>query len=83
MSQAEGKRRENARRRSRRKSPLGADGGLSVVVEKGVKTPRGTEVWQVRADGKTLHLTTSATSTSIMDDAVKIYSPALERLAKR
>jgi hypothetical protein len=86
MSGAKGnrvKRRGNAPHKSRRKLAFRAGKGSSMVVEKGVKTSRGTEVWHVRADGKILSLTTSATSTSVMDDAVKIYSPALERLAKR
>jgi hypothetical protein len=57
--------------------------GSRTFIEEGVRTTRGTEVWHVRVDGKSLSLTTSNSSASIMDDAVKIYSPALERLAKR
>ena len=79
MSEAENKKVKP----SGRKNALGTMKGPDVFVENGIKTARGTEVWHVRADGKTLSLTTSATSTAIMDDAVKIYSPALKRLAKR
>ncbi|MBI4275248.1 MAG: hypothetical protein HY659_11175 [Rhizobiales bacterium] len=47
------------------------------------KIPSGEE-WRLRStDGKLLRLTTTASSTSAMDDAVVIYSKALERLAKR
>jgi hypothetical protein len=70
-------------RTSGRKQVFRTDKGSNVSVERGAKTWRGTEVWHVRVDGKILNLTTSNSSTSIMDDAVRIYSPALERLAKR
>jgi hypothetical protein len=73
----------NASRGSGRKQVFRTDKGSNVSVERGAKTPRGTEVWHVRVNGKILSLTTSNSSTSIMDEAVKIYSPALERLAKR
>jgi hypothetical protein len=47
------------------------------------KTPSGAEVWLFTAGGRVVNVTTSNSSASIMDDALKIYSPALERLAKR
>jgi hypothetical protein len=47
------------------------------------KTPSGGEVWLFTAGGRVVNVTTSNSSASIMDDALKIYSPALERLAKR
>ena len=47
------------------------------------KTPSGEEVWLFTAGGRVVNVTTSNSSASIMDDALKIYSPALERLAKR
>jgi hypothetical protein len=72
-----------ASRTSGRKQVFRTDKGANVSVERGAKTPRGTEVWHVRVNGKIVSLTTSNSSASIMDDAVKIYSPALERLAKR
>jgi hypothetical protein len=77
------KRAVNASTTSGRKQVYGTAKGSRMLVEEGVRTPRGTEVWRVRVDGKNLSLTTSNSSASIMDDAVKIYSPALERLAKR
>jgi hypothetical protein len=86
MSQAKDKkikRAANASGTPGRKQSYGAAKGSRVLVEKGMRTARGTEVWRVRIDGKSLSLTTSNSSASIMDDAVKIYSPALERLAKR
>jgi hypothetical protein len=47
------------------------------------KTPSGAEVWLFNAGGRVVNVTTSNSSASIMDDALKIYSPALKRLAKR
>lgn len=55
----------------------------SVRVESFTKTARGDEVWRLFSNGKLFTLTTSATSAAIMDDALAIYGPALERLAKR
>jgi hypothetical protein len=83
MSEAKGKKAKRAPGTSRRKQIYGTAKGSRTLVEEGVRTPRGTEVWRVRVDGKNVSLTTSNSSASIMDDAVKIYSPALERLAKR
>src|SRR5262245_25497722 len=47
------------------------------------KTTGGQEVWLVASGGKVHNLTTSTSSTAAMDDAVRIFSSALERLAKR
>jgi hypothetical protein len=47
------------------------------------KTSSGAEVWLFTAGGRVVNVTTSNSSASIMDDALKIYSPALKRLAKR
>jgi mRNA-degrading endonuclease RelE of RelBE toxin-antitoxin system len=47
------------------------------------KTPRGNEVWRIRSGNYVVNVITSGSSTAVMDDAVKIYSPALKRLAKR
>jgi hypothetical protein len=41
------------------------------------------EVWRVPVGDKVKTLTTSSSSTSAMDEAVEIYSGALERLANR
>jgi hypothetical protein len=85
MSQANDKKAKQAAnaRASGHKQVSRTATGSSVLVEKAVRTANGTEVWHVRVDGQNLSLTTSNSSASIMDDAVKIYSPALERLAKR
>jgi hypothetical protein len=58
--------------------PVARDVGVSLK-----KTPGGREIWWVQVGGRMVNLTTSNSSASIMDDAVKIYSPALKRLAKR
>jgi len=47
------------------------------------KTPRGREVWHIVSDGQIHTSVTSATSAKVMDDAVRVYGGALERLAKR
>jgi hypothetical protein len=47
------------------------------------KTPSGAEVWFFTAGDRVVNVITSNSSASIMDDALKIYSPALKRLAKR
>jgi len=47
------------------------------------KRSSGKEVWHIVVGGDLINLTTSSSSTAVMDDAVRIYSPALERLAKR
>ena len=59
-----------------------AQGSAIRVVSQG-KTPGGDEVWRVSANGRSYQLTTSSSSASVMDDAVRIYRNALERLAKR
>jgi len=41
------------------------------------------EVWRVASEGKTKNLTTTASSTSAMDQAIVIYGRALKRLADR
>ena len=46
-------------------------------------TPSGREVWRVASSGKIFDITTSSSSTAAMDVAVKTYSSALKRLAKR
>jgi hypothetical protein len=66
--------------RNKQQSSLSEKG--YVVVEH-YKTPRGREVWRIASGGKTIKLTTSSSSNAAMDDAVRIYSNALERLAKR
>jgi len=65
-------------RQKRSTPPVARDVDVSLK-----KTPSGAEVWLFRAGGIRVNLTTSNSSASIMDDAVKIYSPALKRLAKR
>ena len=60
--------------------------GRTVSGEKRVigKTVLGSrEVWRVASSGKIKNLTTSASSTSVMDQAVVIYGRALKRLADR
>jgi hypothetical protein len=54
-----------------------------VRVERVSKPGSRREVWRISDSGRILNLTTSPSSTTIMDEAVKIYRPALERLAKR
>jgi hypothetical protein len=54
-----------------------------VHVERVSKPGSRREVWRISDSGQIRNLTTSSSSTSIMDEAVKIYRPALERLAKR
>jgi hypothetical protein len=49
----------------------------------GKKTPDGREVWRIASSGKIFNLTTSSSSAATMDEAVKTYSSALKRLAKR
>jgi hypothetical protein len=41
------------------------------------------ETWRIASGGTTKTVTTTASSTSAMDEAVKIYGRALERLANR
>jgi len=64
----------------RYKQPLPAKDAHVQSVE---KRPSGKEVWHIVVGGDLINLTTSSSSTAVMDDAVRIYSPALERLAKR
>jgi hypothetical protein len=47
------------------------------------KTASGAEVWLFTTGDRVVNVITSNSSASIMDDALKIYSPALKRLAKR
>lgn len=47
-----------------------------------VKTARG-ETWRVASGGKVRTITATAKSTDAMDEAVKIYGRALERLSHR
>jgi hypothetical protein len=67
--------------RKKQLTPSSSERGY-VVVEH-YKTPGGREVWRVASGGRILNLTTSSSSNAAMDDAVRIYSSALERLAKR
>jgi hypothetical protein len=48
-----------------------------------VKMSQGREAWRIKSGNYIVNIVTSGSSTAIMDDALKIYSPALERLAKR
>ena len=57
--------------------------GATVVTLTPNKTPSGQEIWHVQLEGRLSKLTTSSSSASVMDEAVKIYSPALKRLAKK
>jgi hypothetical protein len=66
--------------KSRGYRTVGAKGTVHV---ESVKTPDGREVWHIASGGGIVNITTSSTSATIMDDAMKIYAPALERLAKR
>jgi hypothetical protein len=43
----------------------------------------GKETWRVPAGDRVVRVTTSASSTAIMDRAVLVYSGTMERLAKR
>jgi hypothetical protein len=46
-------------------------------------SPGGREVWRVALEGKIKSITTSSSSAAAMDEAVIIYSDALQRLADR
>jgi hypothetical protein len=71
-------------RQVRRAAKSGRFVGATVLTERPDKTARGEEVWRVRlVEGELAKLTTSTSSASVMDDAVRIYSPALKRLAKK
>jgi hypothetical protein len=80
MSKRAGKRPSGHRLKKASRS-LGKHG--TVRVESFTKTARGDEVWHLSSNGQLFRLTTSSTSAAIMDDALAIYGPALERLAKR
>jgi hypothetical protein len=54
-----------------------------VHVERVSKPGSRREVWRISDGGQIRNLTTTSSSAAIMDEAVKIYRPALERLAKR
>lgn len=47
------------------------------------ETRHGIEIWRVSADGRIKEIRTTASSRRAIDEAVKIYGPALERLANR
>lgn len=64
------------------RGPKIGSGKNATIVSAG-KTAHGAEIWHVSSAEKSVTLTTSSTSAAIMDDAVRIYSDALERLAKR
>ena len=52
-----------------------------MVGEKTVRENR--EIWRISSDGKIKNISTSASSSAAMDEALVIYSRALERLANR
>jgi hypothetical protein len=58
-----------------------------VITRKLVKAIAGKtakrEVWRVASNGKMRTVTATAKSTKAMDEAVKIYGRALERLSHR
>jgi hypothetical protein len=71
-------------RQVKRAAKSGRFVGATVLSQRPDKTARGEEVWRIRLiEGELTKLTTSTSSASVMDDAVKIYSPALKRLAKK
>jgi hypothetical protein len=41
------------------------------------------EIWRVSSNGQIKNITTTASSTAAMDEAMEIYGRALERLANR
>ncbi len=47
------------------------------------KTENGQEKWYVTTNTGQVTMVTSSTSAAAMDEAVKLYSGALKRLAKR
>lgn len=53
----------------------------TVVVEKVVR--HGREQWRVASNGEIKSITTRSASTRAMDEAMVIYSSALQRLANR
>jgi hypothetical protein len=52
------------------------------VIDKTVRDNRD-EVWRISANGQIRNITTTASSTAAMDEAMEIYGRALERLANR
>ena len=54
---------------------------VTTVVGKVIRN--GHEEWRVASDGKIVSLTTRSSSTRAMDEAMVIYSSALQRLANR
>jgi hypothetical protein len=63
---------------------LTGEGALKVdaVIQKTVRDDNR-EVWRVSANGQIKNITTTASSTAAMDEAMKIYGFALKRLANR
>jgi hypothetical protein len=49
----------------------------------GAEKKHGREIWRVAASGKIYNLTTSSSSATAMDEAVRTYRKALKRLAKK
>jgi len=47
------------------------------------KDSNGRETWRVAANGRIYESSTSSSSATVMDEAVRTYGTALERLAKR
>jgi hypothetical protein len=43
----------------------------------------GREAWRITSGGKVVNLTTSNSSTVAINEAVRIYGPALKRLADK
>jgi hypothetical protein len=63
------------------KGSIGAH--ANVRIERAPDTVPGREVWVFSTGDRVVNLTTSNSSATIMDEAIKIYAPALKRLAKR
>lgn len=78
------KKSERKRRIVRSKSDQFAIvGNRGTVRVEALKTEDGHEAWRIQTGDRVVDLVTSTSSTSAMDDALRIYLPALERLAKR
>jgi len=62
----------------KRKNQEGADKKVL-----GKETHDGRDTWRVAVDGKVMTIVTSASSTSVMDEALVVYAGALKRLANK
>ena len=58
-------------------------GAKNTIRIEGRRMADGREAWRVTSGDRVLNLTTSTSSTAAIDEAVKIYDPALKRLAKQ